>query len=86
MISLIAVILVYVQLHWALMVVALSWPILVCTSVHSLRWNLFQVWKAKECLNLFPGSRNVRAEADIIDALTVKLASRPRCEHFTCAI
>lgn len=37
MISLIATILVYVQLHWALMVVALSWPILVCTSVHSLR-------------------------------------------------
>lgn len=34
---------------------------------------MFQVWKARECLNLFPGSRNVRAEADIIDALTVKL-------------
>ncbi|KAL6991568.1 hypothetical protein U1Q18_009680 [Sarracenia purpurea var. burkii] len=32
-----------------------------------------EVWKARECLNLFPGSRNVRAEADIIDALTVKL-------------
>ncbi|PSS32975.1 MAG2-interacting protein [Actinidia chinensis var. chinensis] len=32
-----------------------------------------EVWKARECLNLFPGSRNVRAEADIVDALTVKL-------------
>ncbi|XP_022723138.1 MAG2-interacting protein 2 isoform X1 [Durio zibethinus] len=32
-----------------------------------------EIWKAKECLNLFPSSRNVRAEADIIDALTVKL-------------
>ncbi|XP_052190768.1 MAG2-interacting protein 2 isoform X2 [Diospyros lotus] len=34
-----------------------------------------EIWKAKECLNLFPSSRNVRAEADIIDALTVKLPS-----------
>ncbi|CAN0922646.1 MAG2-interacting protein 2 [Linum grandiflorum] len=32
-----------------------------------------EIWKAKECLNLFPSSRNVQAEADIIDALTVKL-------------
>ncbi|XP_059628990.1 MAG2-interacting protein 2 [Cornus florida] len=32
-----------------------------------------EIWKAKECLDLFPNSRNVRAEADIIDALTVKL-------------
>ncbi|XVF51051.1 hypothetical protein PTKIN_Ptkin04bG0153100 [Pterospermum kingtungense] len=32
-----------------------------------------EIWKAKECLNLFPSSRNVKAEADIIDALTVKL-------------
>ncbi|KAL7183537.1 hypothetical protein ACSBR2_025855 [Camellia fascicularis] len=32
-----------------------------------------EIWKAKECLNLFPSSRSVRAEADIIDALTVKL-------------
>ncbi|GAB4826167.1 hypothetical protein Ancab_009034 [Ancistrocladus abbreviatus] len=31
------------------------------------------IWKAKECLDLFPSSRAVRAEADIIDALTVKL-------------
>ncbi|WRX17057.1 Sec39 domain - like 1 [Theobroma cacao] len=32
-----------------------------------------EIWKAKECLNLCPSSRNVKAEADIIDALTVKL-------------
>ncbi|XP_047324264.1 MAG2-interacting protein 2 [Impatiens glandulifera] len=32
-----------------------------------------EIWKAKECLSLLPSSRNVRAEADIIDALTVKL-------------
>ncbi|CBI23051.3 unnamed protein product, partial [Vitis vinifera] len=32
-----------------------------------------EIWKAKECLKLFPGSRNVKAEADVIDALTVKL-------------
>ncbi|KAL3524435.1 hypothetical protein ACH5RR_017269 [Cinchona calisaya] len=32
-----------------------------------------EIWKAKECLSIFPGSRNVRAEADIADALTVKL-------------
>ncbi|GMJ00509.1 MAG2-interacting protein 2 [Hibiscus trionum] len=32
-----------------------------------------EIWKAKECLNLFPSSKNVKAEADIIDALTVKL-------------
>lgn len=32
-----------------------------------------EIWKAKECLNLLPNSRNVRVEADIIDALTVKL-------------
>ncbi|XP_077245639.1 MAG2-interacting protein 2-like isoform X2 [Tasmannia lanceolata] len=32
-----------------------------------------EIWKAKECLNLFPNSKNVKAEADIIDALTVKL-------------
>ncbi|KAG9133977.1 hypothetical protein Leryth_004679 [Lithospermum erythrorhizon] len=31
------------------------------------------IWKAKECLNIFPNSRNVRAEADIIEAVTVKL-------------
>ena len=35
--------------------------------------NLFQICKAKDCLNLFPSSRNVKAEADTIDALTVKL-------------
>lgn len=34
---------------------------------------LYQIWKAKECLNIFPNSRNVREEADIIDAITVKL-------------
>lgn len=32
-----------------------------------------EIWKAKECLNIFPSSRNVRVEADIIDALTNKL-------------
>lgn len=32
-----------------------------------------EIWKAKECLNLFPNSRNVKAEADLIDALAVKL-------------
>lgn len=32
-----------------------------------------EIWKAKECLNIFPGSRNVRAEIDIIDAVTVRL-------------
>ncbi|KAK6155559.1 hypothetical protein DH2020_009807 [Rehmannia glutinosa] len=32
-----------------------------------------EIWKAKECLNIFPSSRNVRAEADIIDAVTVRL-------------
>lgn len=35
--------------------------------------NFIQIWKAKECLNIFPGSRNVREEADIIDAVTVRL-------------
>ncbi|KAM1126998.1 hypothetical protein ACFX2B_041600 [Malus domestica] len=34
-----------------------------------------EIWKAKECLNLFPSSRNVRVESDIIDALTVRLPS-----------
>lgn len=34
---------------------------------------MLQIWKAKECLNLYPSSGNVKAEADIIDALTVKL-------------
>ncbi|KAF8394648.1 hypothetical protein HHK36_020864 [Tetracentron sinense] len=34
-----------------------------------------EIWKAKECLNLFPNSKNVKAEADIIDALTIKLPS-----------
>ncbi|XP_050231245.1 MAG2-interacting protein 2 isoform X2 [Mercurialis annua] len=32
-----------------------------------------EIWKAKECLNLFPSSRLVKAEADIYEALTVKL-------------
>ncbi|KAH0691659.1 hypothetical protein KY289_019017 [Solanum tuberosum] len=32
-----------------------------------------EIWKAKECLNILPTSRNVRVEADIIDAVTVKL-------------
>ncbi|GMI71624.1 MAG2-interacting protein 2 [Hibiscus trionum] len=32
-----------------------------------------EIWKAKDCLNLFPSSRNVKAEINLIDALTVKL-------------
>lgn len=35
--------------------------------------NNFQIWKAKECLSLFPSSRHVKAEADMIEALTDKL-------------
>ncbi|KAF7830751.1 MAG2-interacting protein 2 isoform X1 [Senna tora] len=34
-----------------------------------------EIWKAKECLNLYPSSGYVKAEADMIDALTVKLPS-----------
>ncbi|XP_042492320.1 MAG2-interacting protein 2 isoform X2 [Macadamia integrifolia] len=34
-----------------------------------------EIWKAKECLNLFPNSTIVKAEADTIDALTIKLPS-----------
>ncbi|KAD4584211.1 hypothetical protein E3N88_21812 [Mikania micrantha] len=32
-----------------------------------------EIWKAKECLDILPSSRNVMKELDIIDALTVKL-------------
>lgn len=32
-----------------------------------------EIWKAKECLNLYPNSTIVKSEADIIDVLTVKL-------------
>lgn len=32
-----------------------------------------EIWKAKECLNLFPNSKIIKAESDVIDALTVKL-------------
>ncbi|KAM0071082.1 putative transcription factor WD40-like family [Helianthus debilis subsp. tardiflorus] len=32
-----------------------------------------EIWKAKECLNILPSSRNVMKELDMIDALTVKL-------------
>ncbi|XP_027159570.1 MAG2-interacting protein 2 [Coffea eugenioides] len=32
-----------------------------------------EIWKAKECLNILPSSRNARVEADVIDALTLKL-------------
>ncbi|XP_058097658.1 MAG2-interacting protein 2 isoform X2 [Magnolia sinica] len=32
-----------------------------------------EIWRAKECLNLFPNSKYVKAEADVIDVLTVKL-------------
>ncbi|CAN6709321.1 unnamed protein product [Malus baccata var. baccata] len=34
-----------------------------------------EIWKAKECLNLFPSSGNGRIESDIIEALTVTLPS-----------
>ncbi|KAB2598829.1 hypothetical protein D8674_001749 [Pyrus ussuriensis x Pyrus communis] len=51
--------------------------------IHSAREYLFsasslsspEIWKAKECLNLFPSSGNVRIESDIIEALTVTLPS-----------
>ncbi|GAB2249708.1 hypothetical protein Droror1_Dr00013067 [Drosera rotundifolia] len=32
-----------------------------------------EIWKAKECLDIFPNSRSVNAEADVITVLTVKL-------------
>ncbi|XP_076915022.1 MAG2-interacting protein 2-like [Bidens hawaiensis] len=32
-----------------------------------------EIWKAKECLNILPSSRNMMKESDMIDALTVKL-------------
>lgn len=32
-----------------------------------------QIWKAKECLNIFPNSKNIQREADIIDVLTIRL-------------
>ncbi|WOK95367.1 MAG2-interacting protein 2 [Canna indica] len=32
-----------------------------------------EIWKAKECLSLFPSSKVVRAEEDMIDALTIRL-------------
>ncbi|KAJ6848160.1 MAG2-interacting protein 2 isoform X1 [Iris pallida] len=32
-----------------------------------------EIWKARECLSLFPNSKNVQAEADIIEALTTRL-------------
>ncbi|KAF8658210.1 hypothetical protein HU200_059430 [Digitaria exilis] len=32
-----------------------------------------EIWKARECLNLLPNNKNVQAETDIIDALTVRL-------------
>ncbi|CAA6656354.1 unnamed protein product [Spirodela intermedia] len=35
----------------------------------------FSIWKARECLSLFPNSDSVKAEADVIDALTIKLPS-----------
>ncbi|KAL5805206.1 hypothetical protein ACOSQ3_032006 [Xanthoceras sorbifolium] len=34
-----------------------------------------EIWKAKECLNILPSSRNVKAEADMIDAITVNLVN-----------
>lgn len=40
-------------------------------SASSLSCN--EIWKAKECLSLFPNSQIVKAEADIIDALTIRL-------------
>jgi hypothetical protein len=32
-----------------------------------------EIWKARECLNIFSSSRTVKAEDDIIDAVTVRL-------------
>ncbi|KAK9665193.1 hypothetical protein RND81_14G096400 [Saponaria officinalis] len=32
-----------------------------------------EIWKAKDCLDLFPNSPNIRLEADVIDALAIKL-------------
>uniref|UniRef100_A0A1J3GWA6 MAG2-interacting protein 2 n=1 Tax=Noccaea caerulescens TaxID=107243 RepID=A0A1J3GWA6_NOCCA len=32
-----------------------------------------EIWRARECLNIFSSSRTVKAEADIIDAVTVRL-------------
>ncbi|KAH9321071.1 hypothetical protein KI387_015710, partial [Taxus chinensis] len=32
-----------------------------------------EIWKAKDCLDLLPNSKQVKAEADIMDAITVKL-------------
>ncbi|XP_057520836.1 MAG2-interacting protein 2 isoform X2 [Amaranthus tricolor] len=32
-----------------------------------------EIWRARDCLDLFPSSPSVRLEADVIDALTVKL-------------
>ncbi|XP_072965166.1 MAG2-interacting protein 2 isoform X1 [Typha angustifolia] len=40
-------------------------------SASSLSCN--EIWKAKECLSLFPNSSAVQAESDIIDALTIRL-------------
>ncbi|KAK4790120.1 hypothetical protein SAY86_017424 [Trapa natans] len=34
-----------------------------------------EIWKAKECLNLLPGSSSIKEESDIIEAVTVKLPS-----------
>lgn len=34
---------------------------------------MIQIWKARDCLDLFPTSPTVRLEADVIEALTVKL-------------
>ncbi|KAI0518994.1 hypothetical protein KFK09_006433 [Dendrobium nobile] len=32
-----------------------------------------EIWKARECLSLFPNSKVVQSEADVIEALTVRL-------------
>ncbi|CAN7080553.1 unnamed protein product [Brassica oleracea var. botrytis] len=32
-----------------------------------------EIWRARECLNIFSSSRTVKAEADVIDAVTVRL-------------
>lgn len=34
-----------------------------------------EVWKARECLSLFPNSKVVQSEADVIEALTIRLPS-----------
>ncbi|GJZ78464.1 MAG2-interacting protein 2 [Tanacetum coccineum] len=47
--------------------------IIISEPPRELLFYQLHIWKAKECLNILPSSRNVMIESDIIDALTVKL-------------